>query len=384
VKSRPLILHIGGTDPSGGAGLAADLKSTAALGGHGCIAVTAVTVQNSGRVESWFPVPAEAITRQLKITCEDGLPDAVKSGMLGSCEAVEAVSAVLQKEMSGVPYILDPVMVAGSGDELARGGLEKHIAKHLLPRATLVTPNLDEAEAFTGKTVRTMQQMEEAASEIMDMGASGVLLKGGHLNGEPSDFLLLPHMQKWFPGKRIVPGKVHGTGCTLASSCATLIAAGYSTEKSVEKALQYLRAAISGSWAREKGTLLGHFPPMGPVPEVHDGSSFYRTPRFCPACGGQLADKLPHPLCTRCGLVFYRNPLPAVILILRDSKGKILRLQKESWVFQEDLLIRENPLKKLLFVSSWRKLLFTELSRYSQPQTETLQIMAAWCCSSIR
>jgi len=324
VKTRPVILLAGGTDPSGGAGLAADIKSCSAMGGHGCICVTAITVQNSGGVQSWQPVSPEMITHQMETTCDDGLPDGVKTGMLGSIGAVEAVADVITRRLSSVPFVLDPVLVAGSGHGLAVKSLETSIRKHLIPLAALVTPNLDEAEALTGKTVRDKTAMEKAAVEIRSMGAENVLLKGGHLKGEPADVLATEKGITWFPGSRIVTGKVHGTGCTLASSCATLLAAGYSPEEAVGKALSYLKGAISGSFNRRLGLLLGHFPAMGPVPDNTDGTAFYRTPRFCPACGGELIIAEPHPVCARCGLVFYRNPLPAVILVLEKDEKVLL------------------------------------------------------------
>lgn len=316
---RPVVLLVGGTDPSGGAGLAADLKSVSALGGHGCLAVTAVTVQNSGGVSSWMPIPPATISAQMETTCDDGDPGAVKTGMLGGRGAVEAVAEVLRRRLTGVPYILDPVLVAGSGDGLAENSLQDPIRDELLPLALLATPNLDEAEALTGLQVRNRNQMERAAAELRGMGAANVLLKGGHLQGEPADLLATEDELIWFPGKRIVPGKVHGTGCTLASSCSVLIAAGYHPATAVEKALAYLRGAIAGHFSRKLGILPGHFPPMGPLPGGRDGTSFYKPPRFCPACSGELAVSKPHPVCSRCGLVFYRNPLPAVILVLQKE-----------------------------------------------------------------
>ena len=324
MNTRPVILLVGGTDPSGGAGLAADIKSCSALGGHGCLSVTAITIQNSGRVEEWLPVPPETVTGQMKITCDDGLPCAIKTGMLGSRATVIAVADVIRNRLKNIPYVLDPVMVAGSGDGLAEESLEAAIIEHLLPLATLVTPNLDEAEAFTGKSVRSRAAMESAALEIRAMGAENVLLKGGHLEGEPADVLVTADGITWFPGSRIVPGKVHGTGCTLASACATLLGAGYSPEIAVRKALAYLRGTIAGSFKRELGVLLGHFPPIGPVPANTDGSAFYNTPRFCPACAGELLKATPHPICSRCGLIFYRNPLPAVVLVLERNNEVLL------------------------------------------------------------
>ena len=311
-----MVLLVGGTDPSGGAGLAAELKSVSALGGHGCISVTAVTVQNSGGVSSWTPVPPDIIASQMETSCDDGLPGAVKTGMLGSLEAAATVADVLKRRLRGIPYVLDPVLVAGSGHGLAEESLGSIIRKELLPLSLLATPNLDEAEVLTGLRVRTRKEMEIAALELRKMGAANVLLKGGHLQGEPADVLATANGFSWFQGSRIVPGKVHGTGCTLASSCAVLLAAGYSAEAAVPRALAYLRGSIAGSFSRRLGTLLGHFPPMGPIPPARDGSSFYRPPRFCPACSGELVLSSPHPVCSRCGLVFYRNPMPAVILVL--------------------------------------------------------------------
>lgn len=317
------MLLVGGTDPSGGAGLAADIKSVGALGGHGCIAVTAVTVQNSGGVFEWESVPAETIAGQMEAVCNDGRPDAVKSGMLGSREAVASVAEVIRSRLEGVPFVLDPVMVAGSGDGLSEKNLEHSISKDLLPLATLVTPNLDEAEAFTGLPVRTPEQMEKAAGHILDEGPEAVLLKGGHLPGRPMDLLLTREDLHWFKGERTVPGKVHGTGCTLASSCAVLLAAGYGIREATARALEYLRSAIADNVRRELGVLPGHLPGLGQRPVSRDGTAFYRIPRFCPACGGALSAEEPHPVCDRCGLVFYRNPLPAVILVLRKN-GRIL------------------------------------------------------------
>lgn len=329
MNSRPVLLIAGGTDPSGGAGLAADIKSCSAMGGHGCICVTAITIQNSGGVDSWRSVSPEIITAQMETTCDDGRPDGVKTGMLGSSAAVKAVAGVIRKRLSTIPYVLDPVMVAGSGDGLAEDSLEAAIRKDLLPLATLVTPNLDEAEAFTGKPVRSRAAMEKAALEIRRMGAENVLLKGGHLKGEPADALVTASGITWFPGRRIIPGKVHGTGCTLASACATLLAAGYTPERAVSRALAYLRGAIAGSFRRNLGVLLGHFPAMGPLPGNTDGGAFYKTPRFCPACAGELVKGTPHPICSRCGLIFYRNPLPAVILVL-EKDGKVLLARRAA------------------------------------------------------
>lgn len=304
---KPVILLIGGTDPSGGAGLAADLKAVAALGCYGCFAVTAVTVQNSGKVSSWRSCGVGEVKAQVKAVCADGRIDGVKSGMLGSPEIVKGVAESLGDELSGVPYVLDPVMVAGSGDSLSGGGMVEAVREELLPRAALCTPNLDEASQLAGFSVSTVDEMVRAGKLMCKMGCGAVLVKGGHLEGEPSDVLVLgdgsdvgekvgvgdeledschrihsdvgegipPDSERKngkvkmsrleegvfvFPGERIVPGKVHGTGCTLGSAIAALMGAGRRVDESVCKALEYLRFTIRNSFPMRNGVLLDHFP----------------------------------------------------------------------------------------------------------------------------
>ncbi|MFO7627332.1 MAG: bifunctional hydroxymethylpyrimidine kinase/phosphomethylpyrimidine kinase [Candidatus Fermentibacteraceae bacterium] len=323
-----MILLVGGTDPSGGAGLLADAKAVAAMGAHGCCAVTAITVQDSGRVYSWSPVSPGQISAQMQRICDDGPLHGMKTGMLGSPGAVEAVSDAYRNRIFPAPLVVDPVLAAGSGDSLSGNGLSENLLKHLVPHASLLTPNLDEAEALTGRPVRTLWEMEHAGRILLDYGARAVLVKGGHLEGEPSDVLVTGKGVTVFPGSRIVPGKVHGTGCTLASACAALMASGHDPASAVPKALTYLRGAIRDGFRREGGFLIGHFPGVGPGPKTPDKAAFYSAPRFCPVCGGNLLGVHGHMECRDCGLVHYRNPLPAVMVLTRDNNGKVLLVRR--------------------------------------------------------
>ena len=324
----PVVLLVGGTDPSGGAGLAADIKAVAAAGAHGEIAVTAVTFQNSGSVEGWDPVAPGSLARQIGAVLGDGLPGAVKSGMLGSAGAVRELASLLEERLAGIPYVLDPVLVAGSGDSLHEGGMPELVRRVLVPLSAVCTPNLDEAGALTGRPVRDRAAMERAASDIASMGAGAVLVKGGHLAGEPADFLLDGGSGRWFEGRRTYPGKLHGTGCTLASGVAARLASGFSMSDAVEGSLQYLRQA-AGSWfQRESGVLLGHFPAAGPR-GPGDPSAFYSMPRFCGRCGTPLSGAAfsGHLSCRSCGFVHYRNPLPAVTVAAVEG-GRVLLVER--------------------------------------------------------
>ncbi len=326
--SRPVVLLVGGTDPSGGAGLFADARAVAAMGGHGCFALTAVTVQDSGRVHSWSRVDPGLLRAQLNAVCNDGTPDGVKTGMLGSPEAVEIVSEIYRSAVQPAPLVVDPVLAAGSGDSLASGDLSECILRTLVPIASLLTPNLDEAEALTKRSVRTIREMEEAGRALLEAGSAAVLVKGGHLDGAPSDVLVTENGVRIFTGERIIPGKVHGTGCTLASACAALMASGYTAETAVEKALSYLRGAIRDGFRRNNGFLIGHFPGIGPGPCPGNTTSFYAPPRFCHVCGGSLVGVSGHMACSGCGLVYYRNPLPAVMVIVSDKEGRLLLVRR--------------------------------------------------------
>jgi len=322
---RPLVLLAGGTDPSGGAGLAADLKTVAALGCHGCLAVTAVTVQNSSGVRNWSAMGPGLFGAQLEAVCDDCSPTAVKSGMLGSGDMASRLADLLEGRLGEARYVLDPVLVAGSGDSLHGPGLTEVVVRRLLPRAGLVTPNLDEAEALTGLEVRNREAMERAGKALLDMGAGAALVKGGHLEGEPADYLAVESGGRWYPGRRVYPGKVHGTGCTLGSALAAGLALGYDMERAVSSSLTYLRQTIRGGVMLSGGPVPGHMPPAGPMPGERDGEAFYLEPRFCSRCGASLqGTEGRQPICPDCGMVAWRNPLPAVTLIVRRDRKVLL------------------------------------------------------------
>jgi len=320
-----VILLAGGTDPSGGAGLPADIKTAAALGFHGCPAAAALTVQNSGNVHYWEPVSGDLFRSELEAVLEDGPVAAVKSGMLGSSVNALILSRVLKESLSGCPYVLDPVLAAGGGGSLTDGDMLNVLRESLIPLSAMCTPNLNEARIITGmQELETPKKMVEAGREILRMGAEAVLVKGGHLAGDPVDVLVTDGGVFRFSGSRLTEDNVHGTGCTLASAAAVYLAAGRTPESAVAGARSFLRGAISRRISRKHGLLPGHLALAGPPPLSPDGSSFYSSPVYCPACGVAMK-KDPgehgHLHCGECGHIHYRNPLPAVtLLVLKGSR----------------------------------------------------------------
>jgi len=329
---RPAVLLVGGTDPGGGAGLAADIKAASAAGTEACLAVTAITVQNSSGVSFWREAGRGMVLMQVGAAAADCDIRAVKSGMLGSPGVAGELRSALDRYLPGVPLVVDPVLSAGSGDGLSTGDLARAIRDLLVPGSALVTPNLSEASILSGLRVEDRPGMEAAGLEILKAGAAAVLVKGGHLGGRPSDVLVTPEGTSWFEGERIVPATVHGTGCTLASAIAARLAQGRSLHESVRDSLAYLRQALLSSYRTGGGVLLGHFPPAGPLPGNPDGESFYSPPRFCSSCGRALeGDSLPngHLHCPACGSMTWRNPLPAVSVVVRRG-GSILLVRRAT------------------------------------------------------
>ena len=324
---RPVLLLAGGTDPSGGAGLGADLKTAAVMGIHGCPVVTALTVQNSGNVLSWEAIPSDTVAAQIRAICTDGPVSAVKSGMFGTAENASVLSETLNSDLRNVTYILDPVLTAGGGYSLADSRLLEALKYRLIPLSTLCTPNLDEAEILTGITIRNKQDMEKAGETLLRMGAKAVLVKGGHIKGEPEDVLISGKKNIWFRGSRITPDNIHGTGCTLATSCAALLALGFPIEDAVHEARLFVRRVIARNFRRRSGNIPGHSPEAGPLPSKTDGNTFYLPPAFCGECGSPLQQspgENGHLHCGFCGYIHYRNPLPAVALIVHDEDRILL------------------------------------------------------------
>ncbi len=251
------VLIIAGSDSGGGAGIQADIKAISMLGGYAMTAITAITVQNTLGVQGVWPVPVEAVVGQMQVTLSDIGADAIKTGMLGTAPLVEAVAECLSAHAHLVPRVIDPVMVATSGDRLVDAKAVEAIRSELVPGARLVTPNAPEAEVLTGKAVETVSGQRRAAEALLELGANGALVKGGHIGGSVITDVLQTTTGEWiFESPRIETRATHGTGCTLASAIAALLAQGISVPDSVEQARDYLLRAIREA----KGLGCGHGP----------------------------------------------------------------------------------------------------------------------------
>jgi hydroxymethylpyrimidine/phosphomethylpyrimidine kinase len=250
----PNILSIAGSDPCGGAGIQADLATFAALRCHGMSAITALTAQNTQGVAAVHAVPSEFVARQIDVIFADIEVAAVKIGMLAAVKTVEVVAARLAA-LHPPFVVLDPVLVATSGASLAGSGVAEALARHLFPLATLVTPNLPEAAALSGREIATGLDGRRAAAEALQArGARAVLIKGGHGQGETSDDVLLDHTTcKVFSAPRIATRNTHGTGCTLASAIAALLARGYELAEAIGAAKTYVTGALEASSALQVG-----------------------------------------------------------------------------------------------------------------------------------
>ncbi|WP_010096585.1 bifunctional hydroxymethylpyrimidine kinase/phosphomethylpyrimidine kinase [Ornithinibacillus scapharcae] len=245
-------LTIAGSDSGGGAGIQADLKSFAANGVFGMSVITAVTAQNTMEVRSVQDMELPIIKDQIEAVFDDIPVDAVKIGMLSSPYTVEVVGQALRKYQP--PYIvLDPVMVSKGGHHLLRPEAIDSLKKTMLPLATIVTPNIPEAEVLTGIDIRTEEDMVEASEQVLNLGAKSVLLKGGHLEGEPNDLFYDGKTMHWIKGERIYTNNTHGTGCTLSSAIAANLAKGYSLLDAVQRAKQFITIAIQHSLSLGNG-----------------------------------------------------------------------------------------------------------------------------------
>ena len=268
-----IALTIAGSDSGGGAGLQADLKTFHQFGVFGTSVVTAVTAQNTVGVRGWQGLPPELVTSQIDALADDLPPLAVKSGMLGSAELVEAVADGIARRR--LPrYVLDPVMVATSGDRLLERAAERLIAERLVPLATLVTPNLDEAAILVGDRVTAPDDMERAGRALLKLGAQAALVKGGHLPREEEgegdeivDVLVMDGAVRRFTHTRLDTTSTHGTGCTLSAAIAAGLAHGRPLERAVEDALDFVHRAIAAAPGLGHGHgPLNHFVPAPPRP----------------------------------------------------------------------------------------------------------------------
>ncbi len=237
------ILTIAGSDSGGGAGIQADLKAITVLGGYGMSVITALTAQNTIGVQGIHEVPVSFIEAQIDAVVSDIGVDAVKTGMLASPEIVELVARKI-KQYSIRRVVVDPVMVAKSGDLLLAEEARQTIKQELVPLAYVITPNLAEAAVLAGMEVKTTDQMHDAAAAIHHMGASNVLIKGGHLEGDAVDLLYDGLTYREFRGPRISTPNTHGTGCTYSAAIATLLAKGMDVAEAVAKSKLFMTRAI--------------------------------------------------------------------------------------------------------------------------------------------
>jgi hydroxymethylpyrimidine/phosphomethylpyrimidine kinase len=261
----PTALTIAGSDSGGGAGIQADLKTFSALGVYGASAVTAVTAQNTRSVSAVFEIPGRIVAAQIDAVLEDIAVHAVKVGMLFTAEVARAVAARLRER--SLPIVLDPVMVAKSGDSLLREDAAAALTEEMLPLATLLTPNLPEAARILGAAQAADEaEMVSQARRLLRLGAGAVLMKGGHGAGSTvTDILVVGEAE---PVRLEAPRRstrnTHGTGCSLSSAVAAELARGRPLEESVRAAHAWLQAAIQAADALEVGS--GH----GPVHHFHE------------------------------------------------------------------------------------------------------------------
>ena len=255
----PTALTIAGSDSGGGAGIQADLKTFQARGVFGTSAITALTAQNTVGVWGVFPVPPEFVRKQIFAVLDDIGADAIKTGMLVDEATILAVADALE-ERGATNLVVDPVMIAKSGDALLADAARGAMIERMLPLARVVTPNLHEAGALLGRPVRTLEDMRVAAREFVALGASAVVVKGGHLDDEEDavDVLFDGESFHDFRAQRVATGDTHGTGCTFASAIAAELAKGAGLVQAVAAAKSYLDGAIRAGAGRGIGA--GHGP----------------------------------------------------------------------------------------------------------------------------
>lgn len=241
---KPVALSIAGSDPSGGAGIQADLKTFHQFGVYGEAVITLLTVQNTVSVDRVECLEPGLVVSQIEAVTRDIPPQAAKTGALGNAAIVEAVAGLAAG--FSFPLVVDPVMISKHGAALIAEEARRAIIERLIPAATLITPNLHEAEALTGIPARDVESMKRAALLIQKMGARAVLVKGGHLGGEESTDVLLDENGLWhvFPARRIDTPHTHGTGCAYSAAITAGLALGFGVREAVEKAKRFITEAI--------------------------------------------------------------------------------------------------------------------------------------------
>lgn len=262
------VLIIAGSDSGGGAGIQADIKTVSALGGYAATAVTALTAQNTQGVFAVHEVPPDFVARQMELVLSDIGADCLKTGMLASVAIIEAVAGAIERFAPTVPLVVDPVMVAKGGAALLANNAALALVDKLVRRATIVTPNIPEAEVLLGRSIPDRAAMDGAARDLLTLGAKAVLLKGGHMEGDELVDVLAQAdgTVTAFTGARIHSRSTHGTGCTLASAIACGLAQGLDLVQAVARARAYVRKAIETA----PGLGSGH----GPLNHLHTLAEF--------------------------------------------------------------------------------------------------------------
>jgi hydroxymethylpyrimidine/phosphomethylpyrimidine kinase len=268
-RKIPSAMTIAGSDSGGGAGVQADLKTFAALGVYGTSVLTAITAQNTVAVTAVHEIPTDVIEAQIEAVVSDIGVNAMKTGMLSSSAIIQCVTDSLKGAGTKYPsvpglqrLVVDPVMVAKSGDSLLREEAVGALRELLLPLAAVVTPNIPEAETLTGLSIITDDDVQKAAREIVAMGAASVVVKGGHREGPATDLYFDGHGFREFTSPRFDTVNTHGTGCTFASAVAAGLAKGLQTEDAVGKAKKFVTEAIRSSFPIGQG--------HGPLNHFHD------------------------------------------------------------------------------------------------------------------
>lgn len=256
MRTYPCVLTIAGSDCSGGAGIQADIKTISALGAYAASAITAITVQNTCGVTGIHPVPPSYVKGQIEAVMEDICPQAIKIGMINDTKIVEVIAESLLKYRPKF-VVFDPVMVSTSGCKLMEDEAIEAIITKLIPLATLITPNLSEAEILAGQKIGSVEDMQQQAKKMLKLGCKGVLIKGGHLEGgRMCDVLQTTDEERpqLFTAPKVESRNTHGTGCTLSSAIATYLALGETVTSAVEKAKQYVYKGIKTG----KDVYIGH------------------------------------------------------------------------------------------------------------------------------
>lgn len=247
------VLTIAGSDCSGGAGIQADLKTIIAHKCYGMSVITALTAQNTTGVYGIEDCSVDFVQNQIDCIFTDIFPDAVKIGMVSSLEIIEAIAQKL-KEYKPKNIVFDPVMVATSGSKLLNDDAIQKLLSELIPLATVITPNLFEAEILCGFEIKNTEGMIKAAEKIAQNYGGHILIKGGHLEDNANDLLFSNGEIHWFEGERIENSNTHGTGCTLSSAIASNLALGYSVEASIRNSKEYITGALSSKLDLGKGS----------------------------------------------------------------------------------------------------------------------------------